>query len=516
MSRLTPVLALTVILVVLLTSLLAACGGSGPIATPIVIQDTSGESTLTAAVRPTSTHAGPTGTPTMTSTPYTRPTDDPALSLNQPIVRIGDEVITLGQFRQRVRYERFAALDNARRLIERVGLEKLNFATPGENPTADSVAAIFNTLANSNAFGYQVYDIMIRESIIRQEFKARSLTLDPKDVRDYWVRYLDMQTVPNVDAVLPKAEDDYTATAMTYSGLSRDAIRQIFEAFVMGLDLRSVIGKERIGPLGVLQIKARHIVTRTQTDADAAMARLKKGDDFRLVACQSSTDPATRGKGGAVGYVTRGQFLPGAKNVDAVFKANAGDIVGPLQSLQGWYLVRVNNRRTNADGDPEADVQTLLVGTEALANELKGRAQQGEDFGMLACMYSLDSNAGNGGDLGYIDPGTLSANAAQAIRATADKGLFGPFATAQGFEIVLVEDRKVNVPKPGDISDAEQKAFTAWQTETASSNYVAALNDVWKKAIPADPLPRDVSPLMREENFGLPTVAPTIMPTSKP
>jgi parvulin-like peptidyl-prolyl isomerase len=511
MSRSPSVLVFSILV---LTILLAACVGSAPVATPIVIQETSGESTLTAAVRPTSTRSGPTSTPTATATPYTRPTDDPTLALNQPIARVGDEVITLGQFRQRVRYERFAALDNARRLIERVGIDKLNFATSGENPTADSVAAIFNTLSNSNAFGFQVYDIMVRESIIRQEFKARGLPFDTKSLRDYWVRYLEMQTVPDVDAVLPKARDDYIATATNYSGMPREAITQIFEAFVMSLDLRSVIGKERIGPLSVLQIKARHILARTQADADSAMAQLKKGDDFRLVACQYSIDPATRGNGGEIGYITRGQSLPGAKSVDDIFKASTGDIVGPMQSSLGWYVVRIKDLRTNADGDAEADVLAILVATESLANDLKARAQKGEDFGMLACMYSLDRNAGNGGDLGYIDPARLSDAAAEAIRTSSDYGLFGPFSAAQGFEIVLVEDRKLEMPKPGDISDAEAKAFAAWQTERASSNYVAALNDVWKKAIPADPLPRDVSPLMREENFGLPTVAPTGQPTA--
>jgi parvulin-like peptidyl-prolyl isomerase len=330
------------------------------------------------------------------------------------------------------------------------------------------------------------------------------------------VRYLDMQTVPNVDTVLPKAEDDYIATAMSYSGLTRNAINRIFEAFVMGLDLRPVIGKERIGPLSVIQVKARHILARTQADADAALARLKQGDDFRIVACQYSTDPAARGKAGEVGYVTRGKFLPGAKNIDDVFKAKAGEVVGPLQSALGWYVVHVNAIRSNADGDAEADVQTILLATESLANDLKGRAQKGEDFGMLACMYSLDNNAGNGGDLGTIDPASLPGAAAEAVRSSANTGLFGPFDTGQGFEIVLVESRTVNVPKPGDISDAEGKAFTAWQSEKTSSNFVAALSDAWKKAIPADPLPRDVSPLMREENFGLPTVAPTPSPVVTP
>ncbi len=490
---------------------LAACAG-GPVATPIVIQDTSAESTLTALARPTVTPSGPTGTPTPTSTPYKRPTDDPVLPLNQPIVRVGDEVFTLGQFRQRVRYERFTALDNARRLIERVGLPNVNLATPGNNPNADTLAAIFNTLSSSDYFGHQVYDNMVRESIIRQEFKARGLVLDPKDVRDYWVRYLDMQLVPNVDAVLPKAEDDYIAMAISYSGMSREAIIQTAEAFVMALDLRPIIARERMGPLSMTQVKVRHILARTQADAEAALAQIKQGADFRLVACKYSTDAATRGKGGEVGYVRRGQFLPGAKNVDPIFDSSAGSIVGPLESPSGWYVVRVRDRRTNADGDAEADVQTILVATESLANEIKSRAQNGEDFGMLACMYSLDNNAGNGGELGYIDPNSLPDQVVQAVMASTGNSLLGPIATRDGVEIIQIEDRKVNVPKPGDIADAETKAFTAWQTDRASSNEVAALSDVWKQAIPGDPLPRDVSPLMREENLGLPTVQPGATP----
>src|SRR5258706_4779848 len=117
-------------LLLLLCLFLSACG---PAATPIVIQDNSGEATLTARAAPTRTPSGPTRTPTMTPTPYSRPTEDPALALDQPVVRVGDEMITLGQFRQRVRYERFAALDNARRLVERIGLDAFQQTT--NNPT---------------------------------------------------------------------------------------------------------------------------------------------------------------------------------------------------------------------------------------------------------------------------------------------------------------------------------------------------------------------------------------------
>jgi hypothetical protein len=118
----------------MLITLLIACAANRH---PIVIQIRAANSPASRRRAP-QIPVRPDNTP-LPHRPYVRPTDR-ALPLDQPILRIGDEVITLAVPAARV--ERYAALDNARRLIERVGLEKLNFATPGENPTADSVAAI--------------------------------------------------------------------------------------------------------------------------------------------------------------------------------------------------------------------------------------------------------------------------------------------------------------------------------------------------------------------------------------
>src|SRR5262249_8663372 len=94
--------------------------------------------------------------------------------------------------------------------------------------------------------------------------------------------------------------------------------------------------------------------------------------------------------------------------------------------------------------------------------------------------------------------------------------LFGPIQTKSGFYLILVTDRRVNVPKPEDVDKLRNQAFNDWQAQKASSSYVSALSDVWKTAIPGDPLPRDVSPLMREENFGLPTPNPPSTRTPAP
>lgn len=485
---------------------IVACG---PTATPEVIRDMSRYETLTAIALPTKTRTGPTYTPSMTSTAYIPPTENTTLPLDTVIVRVGNETITLAQFRQRVRYERYVALAGGVRLINSVGLAGLNFTVPGKNPSADQLASVFNTLANSDAFGHQIYNVMLRESILRQEFKTRGLKIDPADIRGYWIRQLDLQTTSDVDKILAAAEDKYITTAIAYSGISREAINQIAEAYVIGTTLRPLIANENVTPIPAITFKLRHILTKTETEARAAVAAINGGADFRSVACQYSVDPAVQGSQGKLGYVSGTDVVPGLKDSSKVIDANTGDYVGPLQSPAGWHIFRINNKRQNVDGDMQVDVQAITVATESLAVDLLNRVKGGEDFGRLVCQYSLDTNAGNGGDLGYVNAETLAPEVSRAVQSSKSNGLIGPIATSKGFEVIFIDDHKIKVPQPADLDQAKSIAFNTWQENKINSDFVMPLSDVWKNAIPADPLPRDVSPLMREENFGLPTPGPT-------
>jgi parvulin-like peptidyl-prolyl isomerase len=221
-------------------------------------------------------------------------------------------------------------------------VEKVNLTAPGENLTADTIAATFNTLANHEAFGIQIYDVMIREAIIRAEYRARGLAINPKDVHDFWVRQLDLQREKDIDAVLPKAQDDYIALAGRYSGLSRE-VPAVAETFVMSLDLRPLIARENVPPAQVVQFKLKAIRAATRSDAEAALAQIKGGGDFRGAACRYSTDPSVRGNSGELGFKTRGEFVAGL-NVAPVFQAGIGELVGPLQSPVGWLRVRAAAR----------------------------------------------------------------------------------------------------------------------------------------------------------------------------
>jgi parvulin-like peptidyl-prolyl isomerase len=490
--------------------LLSGCGA--PV-TPEVIQDTRSEQTQTALARPSATPTGPTRTPTATSTPYVRPTEPAALDLEQPIARIGDQTITLGQFRARVRYERFAALDEARRIVEIVGLQAINFTAQGENRAADRLAAIFNTLANSDSFGYQVHDIMLREAIIRAEFKARNLSVPQEDLDGYWIRRFNLQVAPDPRAAMAEELPRYLEQAVRYSGMSEQDILATAESFVMATRLQPIIGRERAAQPAALRFRVKRLIAATEAEAQQAKAALEAGEPFRSIACRFSIDPAVRGQGGALGFRSRATLPRGLPEPAAILAAESSSITAPQQSPLGWHIFKVGAKRRDADGEQLAELAMIVVASQARAEEIAARARQGEDFAALACQFSLDSaSAGNGGDYGWLSAEALPREWSRTLAASAENGLYGVLRTSAGYELLLVEERRFNVPSPQELERAVEAAFNAWQAERLAID-LTALSDAWRTAIPSDPLPRQVAPFLSEETFGLPTPLPTPVPT---
>lgn len=495
MQRATRVMQPAVIALVL--AFMVACG---PVATPEVIRDFSRANTLTAIARPSATPSGPTATPTVTSTPYTRPTERAALDLTLPILRVGNETFTLGDYRARVRYERFALLDDIRRTVEQIGKPRFNSG----DEVADAIAAAYRRLADPGLFGFQVHDTMIRESIIRQEFRTRGLTLGATDARDYWIRRFGLQREPDLDEAVKAPLETYLTQAETYSGLSRAAITQIAEAAAMTITLRPLIARENAPQPQIVTYKVQRIVTAGQAAAERALADIESGAlDFRAAACRYSIDPAVRGKGGDTGFVTRAQLPAGLNTPEAVMGAGPGTLVGPLNSPVGWHVFKINEKRRNADGDAQVRAQMIVVASETIGQQVRQKAEAGEDFAALACQFSLDASGGTGGELGYVEPDALAPEVAQAVEASDHNGIFGPIQTANGYEIVRVEDRKFEIPDPAEISQAEAQAFSRWLNTRAGSNFVISLSNLWQTETPTDPQPRDVAPYLDEAWLGL-------------
>lgn len=109
------------------------------------------------------------------------------------------------------------------------------------------------------------------------------------------------------------------------------------------------------------------VVNSKKSKADAALAELESGKSFSTVAKKYSEDTASKGQGGKMPAVPKGQ-LGGALD-KAVFSAKKGVLVGPIKSQFGYYLFRVTDIMP-------ATKQTLQKATAQIKQQLQSTNQQ--------------------------------------------------------------------------------------------------------------------------------------------
>lgn len=118
---------------------------------------------------------------------------------------------------------------------------------------------------------------------------------------------------------------------------------------VSDADIQTEYNREiaSLGPLGmVVEYKVRDIAVASQADAQAALARIKKGEPFDKVAKSVSLAP-NKVQGGAVGWVQAGQTLPQIASVLITLSKGQVSPV-PIQMPQGWYLIKLEDKKSSA------------------------------------------------------------------------------------------------------------------------------------------------------------------------
>jgi len=87
------------------------------------------------------------------------------------------------------------------------------------------------------------------------------------------------------------------------------------------------------------QVRARHILVKTQAQALQIEGQLQKGGDFATLAKQYSTDPGSKDKGGELGWFGPGQMVPAFQKV--AFSLKPGQTSQPVQTPFGWHIIQV-------------------------------------------------------------------------------------------------------------------------------------------------------------------------------
>jgi parvulin-like peptidyl-prolyl isomerase len=110
--------------------------------------------------------------------------------------------------------------------------------------------------------------------------------------------------------------------------------------------------------------EASHILVESKEKIDELYAKLQKNPEkFAELANENSIDPGNKGQGGALGRISKGQFVPEAEQ--AVFSTPVGKMSAPVQTQFGWHIFLVT-----AASDPKDDYMPY---TDELKEQISAR-----------------------------------------------------------------------------------------------------------------------------------------------
>lgn len=109
----------------------------------------------------------------------------------------------------------------------------------------------------------------------------------------------------------------------------------------------------------------RHILVEDEGEADDVVAQLEDGADFAELAQEVSTDEGSGAQGGDLDANPRGVFVPEFE--DAVWGAEIGDLVGPVESQFGFHVIEVLDEQLLEFEDVRDELAAELEGPEAQA-----------------------------------------------------------------------------------------------------------------------------------------------------
>lgn len=110
-------------------------------------------------------------------------------------------------------------------------------------------------------------------------------------------------------------------------------------------DIKARYEKDIAGFVPPEEVHARHILVKTEDEANAILKQLADGGNFEAIAKEKSQDPGSKDNGGDLGFFAKGQMVPEFEA--EAFALKPGETsTKPVKSQFGYHIIKVEERRT--------------------------------------------------------------------------------------------------------------------------------------------------------------------------
>ena len=211
----------------------------------------------------------------------------------------------------------------------------------------------------------QVLTQLIRVELLREVAADRGIEVTEADIQDRWEQEIafqggDEQALLDLIASLGLTEEQ--AREQLGVQVLQEKLRESMSGDVEVTDeqVRQLF-EERAGQFERADVS--HILVEDEAEANAIIDLLEQGQSFEELAETRSIDEGSAVQGGSLGVQPRGTYVEPFE--EAVWTAEEGEIVGPVETQFGYHVIRVNEFVTQTFEDVEQSLRDELASQQA-------------------------------------------------------------------------------------------------------------------------------------------------------
>jgi len=265
-------------------------------------------------------------------------------------------------------------------------------------------------------------------------------------------------------------------------------------------EVDDLINKERAANPAEVQLNLAQILVAVPEGADAAtvaarkaraeaaLARVKAGEDFASVAREISED-GNRAKGGEIGlrpasrlpdvFVAAVKGLGDGEIASTLLRSNAGfHVLKVVQRTQpgAFTVTQTRARHILLRTSPQLSVETAARRLADYRSQIESGKRTFED---VARAYSEDGSAAQGGELGWAAPGTMVPEFEEAMNKLSPGEISPPVVSRFGVHLIQVlERRQVEV----DMKQVRAQARNVLRERKFAAAYADWVKDLRSRA----------------------------------
>ncbi len=212
-------------------------------------------------------------------------------------------------------------------------------------------------------YGTQALDSLIGEKIVNAELEKQKIEVSEEDIET------------ELNKIKQYYESDQAFTeAMAYYGYTLDDIKK---DVTMNIQIKRLLGPNiTIGEEDISsyfeqnktsfdqkeEVRARHILVKTEEQAKEIKEKISAGEDFAQLAKEHSTDEMTKESGGDLGFFGKGKMVKEFE--EEAFGLGIGEISNPVKTDYGYHIIKVEEKKEAKEATLEEhkdEIKDILV-----------------------------------------------------------------------------------------------------------------------------------------------------------